>query len=91
MSSCWSWRWCEALSPSKLLKVHYHCDDEMLVHLDIYNTVMHDTGGGFYHGLAIERKIFPKEFPECDAFECPVLPMNALMDFKLVAYLDRSR
>ena len=79
-----------ALLPSKLLKVHYISDDGSKVRLDIYNTMMHNTGGGQHHGFQIEKLIQPQQFAECPSFECPVLTATTLVDLKLVAFLERG-
>ncbi|KXS94847.1 hypothetical protein AC578_3662 [Pseudocercospora eumusae] len=77
-----------AKTPSKLSKVHYKSVDGTLVRLDIYNTAMRNTGGGHYHGLEILNLMQPQQFVDVPAFMCPCFNINALVDIKLVAYLD---
>ena len=45
----------ERFHHQNLLKVHYISDDGLKVRLDIYNTMMHNTGGGRHHGFQIEK------------------------------------
>ncbi|KAI0179542.1 hypothetical protein GGR52DRAFT_536547 [Hypoxylon sp. FL1284] len=82
----------KSLSPSNLLKVHYNYEDGSKVRLDIYNTSMNNTGRGNYHGLNISWLKHPQQIAaDCPAFDCPVPDLNALIDFKLVAFLDRRQ
>jgi hypothetical protein len=84
-------RFIKALSPSKLLKVHYRCNDESLIRLDIYNSTMYSTGAGTYHNFLIENRIQPKQFSDVPAFTCPNLSIMARIDMKLVAYVEMGQ
>jgi hypothetical protein len=84
-------RFRKLLSPSNLLKVHYVFEKGHKVRLDIYNTTMRSTGLGHYHRLKIHRMRLSQQLEGCPEFECPVATLNALVDMKLVAELERSQ
>lgn len=51
---------------------------------------MHNIGDGFYHNFELHRMKQPHQFAECPAFDMPVLSATALVDLKLVAFLERQ-
>lgn len=71
--------------------MHFITDDGAKVRLDIYNMIMHNTGGGCYRNCTIQIAEQPLQFEDCPAFNCPVLPYTTLVDLKLVAYLERGQ
>ena len=83
----------KVLSPSRLLKVHYHSDDGHIVRFDIYNSTMHSTGAGVYHGFKIEHCVLIEESIAQSLTDqhLPVMSLLALVDMKLVAYLERRQ